>query len=149
MQYIHYGHKEYNANLFVEPVNKEMFNKPIGGLWASSLEAPFGWKQWCTAENYCVCNDDNAFIFELSKNANIYQINCKTDIEKLPLIQSIIHTPWLCPDFETIKKSGIDVIQYNLSNDTTKNWCDSLYFALYGWDCDCILVLNKNVIKPL
>ena len=37
-------------------------------------------------------------------------------------------------------KNGIDVIEFNLSND------EDLYFALYGWDCDCILVLNPEVI---
>ena len=43
-------------------------------------------------------------------------------------------------DFELMIKNGIDVIEFNLSND------EDLYFALYGWDCDCILVLNPEVI---
>lgn len=146
MQYIHYGHKKYDPNSFIEPVNLEMFNKPRGGLWGSPVDTEYGWKQWCKSENYCECNGDNAFIFELYNVANIYNINCRADIEKLPLQRSML-TSWLVPDFEAIKKSGIDAIQYNLSNDTTGNWHDGLYFALYGWDCDCILILNKDVIR--
>lgn len=54
---------------------------------------------------------------------------------------------WLFPDFEKIKDMGIDAIQYNLSNDTTKDYFQGLYYSLYGWDCDSILILNKDCIK--
>lgn len=145
MKYIHYGHKNFDLSLFVEPQNREHFTKPTGGLWGSPLDAERGWKQWCESESFQDCNEDNCFIFELIDTANIYQINCKEDIEQLPLQNSII-TTWLAPDFEAIKKSGIDAIQFNLSNDTTENYFERIYYALYGWDCDCILVLNKDVV---
>lgn len=148
MQYIHYGHKKYDSDLFVEPTNQEMLNKPKGGLWGSPVEAEQGWRQWCEENNFRDCDEENAFVFELTENANVYQINCRADIEKLPLQKSIL-TSWFIPDFEAIKKSGIDVIQYNLSNDATEDWSNGLYYALYGWDCDCILVLNKDAIKTL
>lgn len=148
MQYIHYGHKVYDPDLFVEPTNQEMFNKPKGGLWGSPVGAERGWKQWCEDESFRDYDEENAFIFELFENANVYQINCREDIEKLPLQKSIL-TTWLVPDFEAIRESGIDAIQYNLSADTKEDWNQGLYFALYGWDCDCILVLNKDAIKAL
>jgi len=45
-------------------------------------------------------------------------------------------------DFESMKKD-YDAIKFNYDNNP------SLYWDLYGWDCDCILVLNKNVIVIL
>ena len=38
-------------------------------------------------------------------------------------------------------ENGIDAIEFNISND----W--DLYMALYGWDCDSILILNPNIIE--
>lgn len=145
MKYIHYGHKEYDTSLFVEPQNKEHCNKPIGGLWGSPIDAERGWKQWCEDASFRECNSNNSFVFEIIDTAVIHQINCKADIEALPLQNSII-TTWFVPDFEAIKKSGIDAIQFNLSSDTTEDYFDGIYYALYGWDCDCVLVLNKEVI---
>ena len=43
-------------------------------------------------------------------------------------------------DFEAIALK-YDAIEVNISND----W--KLYDALYGWDCDSILVMNKKIIE--
>ena len=51
------------------------------------------------------------------------------------------------PDFEKIMAMGYDVIDYRLSDDISG--IGKLYWCLYGWDCDSILVLNPNVIIPI
>ena len=38
---------------------------------------------------------------------------------------------------------GYDAILVNISND------HNLYWALYGWDCDSLLVLNKDVVEEI
>jgi len=45
-------------------------------------------------------------------------------------------------DFEKIKES-YDAIELLISKD------QRLYYKLYGWDCDCILVLNKDAIEEV
>ena len=43
-------------------------------------------------------------------------------------------------DFEELKKE-YDAIEVIIS--------DGLYYALYGWDCDSILILNKDIVEEL
>jgi len=49
---------------------------------------------------------------------------------------------WKLLDFE--KLAGIyDAIDVSISNDP------ELHFALYGWDCDSILIMNPDIIQVL
>lgn len=142
--YIHYGCNAFDINKFTAPRNRKYFNKPFGGLWASRMDAEYGWKQWCEAENFCECSEDNSFLFTISDNANILYINCVDDVERLP--DQKIDLSLTCVktvDFEQLIANGIDAIEFNISND----W--DLYMALYGWDCDSTLILNPNIIKTL
>lgn len=139
--YIHYGHKEFDIDKFETPKNRQWNNKPWGGLWASRTDAKHGWKDWCEAENFRECREDNSFMFKLSNNANIIYINCVDDVKKLPDQKTDLSLTCIkTVDFEQLIANGIDAIEFNLSND----W--NLYMALYGWDCDSILILNSNII---
>jgi len=52
MKYIHYGSNCFDPSKFVEIKNEKYFNKPVGGLWASNIDAKFGWKEWCQGNDY-------------------------------------------------------------------------------------------------
>ena len=62
-EYIHYGHSEFRPELFREIKNRYAFVKPLGGLWASPVDAKLGWKEWCTDENFCVGRLLDSFTF--------------------------------------------------------------------------------------
>ena len=48
--YIHYGATQLHE---IQPVkNERFFSKPTGGLWASPVDEPFGWKEWCEREHF-------------------------------------------------------------------------------------------------
>lgn len=142
--YIHYGSKKFDKNLFKIPKNGSRSNKPNGGLWASDIKSKFGWRDWCRTETYKNCDNEDSFCFKLSNNANIFKINSVDDVYNMPLQTDILGLRSIkVIDFELMLKNGTDVIEFNLSNDS------DLYFALYGWDCDCILVLNSEVIIPI
>lgn len=149
--FIHYGHKQFNIQLFEAPTNRPYSNKPYGGLWASAVDAPYGWKRWCDDEHFRNCEDSNSFKFNIADNANIFEINSVADVELMPL-QKDSHSYSTynirAIDFEAMHNNSIDVIVFNLSNSSRDNFFNDLYFALYGWDCDCILVLNPNVVIP-
>lgn len=138
MSYIHYGSTEFSMDKWEDIKNRQFFNKPIGGLWASAEDSNYGWKQWCEDESFRECNADNCFRFDLKENANVFTICNLNDVEKMPSQKS--NGIFMAPDFEEMKSSGIDVIDFRLSDSP------ELYWALYGWDCDCILVLNPDVI---
>lgn len=145
--YIHYGHKKFDKDLF-EPI-KNSFVKPTGGFWASPINANFGWKDWCDEEQFRACNEENSFTFTLKPTANVYEIHNIEDLFKLPRYDYLnkeynyyydIFPDRYDIDFEKCIEMGIDAIELcNIKR--------TLYYALYGWDCESILILNKDIIE--
>lgn len=155
-EYIHYGHKEFNINSFNEIRNDYLWTKPLGGLWASPVDAQYGWKDWCKSSGYTKCNDDNSFKFTLDDKANIYHIYSVKDLETLPRILLSANeydraiSKYLI-DFENAVNSGYDAIELHLSEETDipDGIMAGLYYALYLWDCDSILIMNPDIIVPI
>lgn len=142
-KYIHYGHKSFDRNRF-EPIKNEgcLMPKPYGGFWASAVDAKWGWKDWCEDSNFMACTEKNSFSFHLAPTAKVLVIDSIDCLENLPKrkCDDFSHSMWVSLDFEKIRDSGIDAIEYVLSAD------HRLYWALYGWDCDSILIMNPDVI---
>ena len=46
-------------------------------------------------------------------------------------------------DFEEMLRNGIDAVYVEISSD------NRLYWALYGWDCDSIVVMNPAVVEVI
>lgn len=53
------------------------------------------------------------------------------------------------PDFEKAYYLGIDAIELHLSEDESPDGMNGLYWLLYGWDCDSILILNPKIVIPI
>lgn len=138
--YIHYGTNSYDKNKFKDIKNRYLMSKPLGGLWASEVNDAYGWKQWCEDNDYNMFSINKSFKFKLKKESNIVTINKVEDLEKLPKIETEFNL-WITLDFEKLVSLGVDAIKLNLSNDIR------LYQALYGWDCDSILIMNKECIE--
>lgn len=136
MKFIHYGSSKFDPELFGEIHNLDHRNKPEGGLWACSLESN-DWYNWCHSERMFEDCLEESFTFEFKHGTRFLMLDNKIGISKLPQT----HEPdWLgyYPDFEKLKED-YDVIIYKNNHET--------YNALYGWDLDSLLVLNKEVIK--
>lgn len=147
MKYIHYGSSKFNPNRWIDVYGSEggMFNKPYGGLWASPSDAEFGWREWCMRENFGTDSLKRSFRFELSSDARILELT-PDNVWDLPYDEKLCLRLGI-PDRE--RRVGIDFAK--LAEDYDVLECSitkypSLYWTLYGWDCDCILVLNKDVI---
>lgn len=141
-KYIHYGHTYFDPQLFTS-VRNSFMAKPEGGFWASDINAKRGWAEWCADEGFRECNINNSFTFSLAVNAKILTINSVDDLEKLPKIKSdswFAHSMWELLDYELLAKE-YDAVEINISED------GRLYFALYGWDCDSIVVMNPDIVK--
>lgn len=141
--YIHYGCSEFDPNKFQPIKNKPRFTKPSGGFWASRIGARFGWRDWCLENDIILSSFDRYIKFRLKKDAKIIQIGSLADIVSLP------HQPteresffdWHYLDFEKMANEGVDAIEVAIAGE-------GVYPALCGWDCDSILIMNKDIILP-
>lgn len=150
--YIHYGATQFDPTKKFPIKNAECFPKPNGGLWASRINATFGWKNWCKEEDFRECVESNSFKFMFKDTANIYIISTVDTLKDLPMISPFPYRMMLSGayyiDFEACFAKGIDAIELCwYGNEYSDVASGDLYSALYGWDCDSILVLNPESIS--
>lgn len=150
--YIHYGSKAFDASKGFPIHNKQDWNKPYGGLWASRETASYGWKTWCEQEHFRECDPLNSFRFVLRDNAKVGVISSMADLMRIP-IRKESSGYWLwgtIPDFEECLRHGYDAIELCWYGEEYQNLAkDNMYDTLYGWDCDSIVVLNPEVVVQL
>ena len=144
-RYIHYGHTKFDKSMFTKIKNVDCSTKPKGGLWASDVYAKRGWKEWCDAEEFRDCNKENSFTFTLADDANILHIDSVSDLQSLPKVDDkfgIIFSSWILLDFEKLAEI-YDAVEVSISSDF------DLYYQLYGWDWDSIVIMNADVVVEL
>lgn len=162
MKVYHYS-KELEFKLHkIEIKNDFMWCKPKGGLWASPVESIYGWDTWCKNEAFGDIDELTKVemtidVDELENKKNLIVINKEGDLNKLiwisvPEIREFaVKTGFKVPfgmeyvDFERIKENGIDAIWLTREGQ----WKTRLTHPrnLYGWDCECVLILNEECIK--
>ena len=141
-KYIHYGHTKFDKNMFATIRNVDCSTKPRGGLWASDVNAKHGWKEWCESNEFRDCNKENSFTFTLSDNAKVLYIESVNDLQSLPKGKDKLglnFSLWTLLDFEKLAET-YDAVEVSISSDF------DLYYQLYGWDCDSIVIMNPDVI---
>ena len=112
--------------------------KPTGGLWASPVDASYGWRDWCEQESF----GDLSTSFRVWFTGNILVIDCYEDLRKLPWQETVGRS---IPDYEQIAQSGVDAIHLTERGQ----WATRLSApSLYGWDCECVLIINPAGIRP-
>lgn len=82
--YIHYGSDKFEKELFMSIVNRNMINKPFGGLWASDIKADQPWEKWCIDNDFRIDKLDKNFKFTLDDSANIVEWTAKADLKQVP-----------------------------------------------------------------
>lgn len=145
-EYIHYGHSSFDRNLFCGIKNREMGAKPWGGLWASPVDAKNGWSDWCIGEHFRLNQLKENFNFTLSDKAKVLHLYDVEQLIDLPQ-QKMRFVTWTCLDFEQLLADGWDAIELHLSDENNSDgFMDGLYWELYGWDCDSILIMNPDIV---
>lgn len=155
-RFVHYGSPAFDSERWNEIENDGLWIKPQGGLWASPVGAERSWWKWCQAERFHVDHLEEGFYFTLKKDARILELT-PDNIWELPIVphKAEYLREWrtmerarrsisviMGVDFERLAQE-YDVLECNMSKHP------ELYWHLYGWDCDCILVLNKNVTRGI
>lgn len=145
--YVHIGSDTFDKKLFKPIKNIEHFVKPSGGLWGSPIDSAYGWEDWVKSNNFNQTlgfekYGKARFCFKLKDTAKLLYID-KVDILKdLPQVNDDVFQiakPFVALDFESLKQN-YDAIELDISADS------DLYWELYGWDVDSILVLNPDVV---
>lgn len=158
--YRHYGSSKFDIDKFVPVYNRYLSNKPYGGLWACpTKDVDIGWDTWCKNEGFRLEYLKEHFDFKISNKAKILTIRDIKDLKNLPRIvnkeiEEFVSrdTMNLDIDFEKLKEDydGMMVWIYR-SKDIDKELmcCDGIYYKLYGWDVDTLLVFNPNIIEEV
>ena len=147
-KYIHYGADTFDKTKFTNIVNVDHdWAKPkSGGLWASRIDAEYGWVDWCRDNEFKWSDFTKSFTFQLSKTAKVCHLYSIKDLDLLPQRKPIVISSYYLIDYEKASEK-YDAIELHLSEEHPDDYVKSLYFKLYGWDCDSILILNPDIIE--
>ena len=139
---IHYGSSSFDPSKFKPIKDSEGFMgvKPRGGLWASPVNAEYGWVDWCKDNDYA--NGSLLESFELTVVGNILVIDSKENLDLLPWVDNDRFNCFI--SFETLVKAGYDAIHLTGRGEDETRYCFPK--SLSGWDCESVLVLNKSSI---
>lgn len=151
VKYIHYGDDKFILEKFNSITNILGRNKPYGGLWASRIDANYGWDKWCKDNEFHIEKLNKYFTFTLENKAKILEIHSVEDMEGIPIqkFNDLLFKINYYPDFEAIINQGYDAIELFMSSASyAQDITETLYFRLYRWDCDSILILNPEIILP-
>ncbi len=148
LKLIHYGADTYKKELFLKIQNGVYLNKPDnGGLWTSPINSTHSWKDWCKANEFRNCSEENSM--QLQFTGNVWVIEDLADLLALPKIfigfNKILGKPQI--DFEELIKRGVDAI--HLTQQGEYNTRFSPIEDMYGWDCETVLILNPDSIEQI
>ena len=151
--YIHYGSDTYIPEIMIAKLNTEinklniygkdylsMYRKPEG-LWASPIDASYGWKSFCKDAHLYKTDFAKYFKFRLSKKAKILHIHCLNDIRKYLTEGNVEGDKAL--NFKKIYHK-FDGIEVHMSEHFGE-----LRDQFYSWDCDSICIWNPNIIQVI
>ena len=149
MRFIHYGHDHFDINQFDKPTNRfGIICKPWGGLWGSPIDSPnLSWHDWVIDNDFETdkyLNGDH-FIFNIPNDANILYLRNIKEVLAMEAMDVATIRPFMDDyevtsiDFEQLLDFGYDAILY-------ENSSPQMYYALYGWDVDSVLVLNPKCL---
>jgi len=120
-----------------EAVKNRKHTKPCGGLWASPVDCTYGWREWCESENW----GDMSSRFETEYTGRTLVIDSADDLAKVMWINCHYKK---YPDYEGMLKLGIDAIYLTERGERETRYTEP---GLYGYDCECVVVLNGTCLK--
>lgn len=157
MRLVHYGSDHFDSEKFTPVKNSNYRNKPeSGGLWASPVnKKKWTWSKWCRREDFRTDTLNVGFKFDINFNSpRILKIFNLEDMEQLR--KYIIHNEIsaIHEQFHTDGSfSGFEAYDFEaMSKDYDALYVEAgsgrgLYDAMYGWDCDSILIMNPAIMK--
>lgn len=130
---------------------KYSINKPQTAFWGSPIDADWGWKEWCKAEEFGDYDWDNPIYFRLKSNSVILKIDI-FDLREEVLGEYISKNDFMPRylsnlDFNKIVEDGIDAVELMDGRIGHLFLNNDYEFMFNSWDCESIVILNKDVIE--
>ena len=160
--YRHWGHKAFIPENFMSITNDFYRNKPLGGLWASPItDSDITWEYWCRGADFMTDRLNEYFDFTLKDNAKVLVIKDLKDLDNLPrrplkdtddLQERLIKDMNADIDFSKLAEEYDAMLVYmHRSTDIPEDnqFLDGIYYKLYGWDVDTLLVFNPDIIEEI
>ena len=136
--YIHYGDDTFRK---MNPIkNRAWFTKPHGGLWASRVNDPHGWKDWCETEEFRLDALGSYFLFTLKPEARVLELSHEDQLENLPKLKPYNKNDTWSECILDFEKLAMEYDAVEVTN------IGRLYYPLYRWDCNSILVMNPDIV---
>ena len=131
-----------------KPTNRSGWNKPKGALWTSTYKPRSKYKSgWA---EFVACEDmdwqlSKALLIIISKKARLCIINCFEDLNNLKEYTDADKKRFVSDDLDFSKL----VKDYDLVHLTEEGQEHTRFSSpgLYGWDCECSVILNPEVIE--
>lgn len=153
--YIHYGAECFEPNKWKDIKNRDNnqihgWIKPAAhtGLWASPVNSLNSWKIWAENNDY-ETGLDTSFKFKVRDPGRIFYVHNLMSYSilvqyygiKSPFGVSGYDRFWF--DFERMANDGWDGLEISLTE------YPKLYDLFYGWDCDSIIIFNRDAIQEV
>jgi len=117
--------------------------KPDKGFWGSPIDAKYGWKEWCEDEKFGNYDFDKPYYWTLS-NGKILQIdwdevrNAQTSNLSKYIVNNYL-------DWNKMLEDNIIAVQL-MDSCIGHSFINVLESKFNAWDCESIVVLDKNKI---
>lgn len=152
--FIHYGDDHFDRDKFNYVKNasiEEIGWKPAfcTCLWASPIDDPDGWHDWCEANRFRLDRLSKSFKFKLKKGSRVLEVITLDDLT------NFLHT--FCDqdelkhpivDFESIAQF-YDALFVKIYTDDCEDFQQQAYWQLYGWDVDSLLIFNPDIVEEI
>lgn len=157
--YRHWGSSKFDIELFDPIKNRYLSNKPFGGLWSSpTKDVDMSWERWSIVNEFRLDKLEEHFDFTIKDNARVLVIKDIKDLDKLPRLKDknnfIVNTDSMNSniDFEELTKNYDAIMVWIYRSDDQDGLVrtfDGIYYRLYGWDVDTLLVLNPDIVEEV
>ncbi len=133
---------KFDRNKFKKIENQATFNKPKGGLWASPIKTNYGWNEYCKQGEFVGFSSSFEFLFK----GNILIIDNELDLKNIDWLNDEfdIYKALRGINFKKMLNKNIDAIYLTAKGEEETKFTDP---GLYGWDCECVLIMNVDTIK--
>lgn len=144
----HYGSVQYDKESFTMVTNSDLWCKPNGGLWCSIQGSADCWAMWCRGNDFNIKDLETGFKLKFHPGAAVCQVDSYADLLRLPVRPARIDfLPFVFYDFELMASCGIDAIYLTERGQLATRYTEPR--SLYGWDCESVLVLNKDSVLQI